>query len=450
MTVRDVDEALATLGSKASMLVGGKQVKANIREAITSTSVTRTIDGAPTLTLGVTDPHREIIASNIFGHRLTTHLKPFTYEVVSISKSGTAYTVTCEDQAVAALRHQKGHLKVKAGRMTHIEFARQMVRDVRWLKFRAPYTKAIKSLKELTRGDPKSKDSEPESTWDALQRIASERGWRCFIRGVDEVWYVPDTYLFDQAPMYTLREGHNGVDNMDFEIDEGQPVAELSFTARSAMWAIPPGIVVSVEGLGPANGKWLVAEVSRTPDSLTTGGRLVKPQPTLPEPKDDDKGKQGEDGGSGSKATVDTGSGGEAPDTTNSKRAADFVNEALSQKGKSYVYGSTPTWRDQDPNSFDCSALVQWAAARVGVTVPRTSGQQYAACRQAGRLISVERAEHIRGALLFEGSAGSQHVVISLGNGETIEARGTAYGVGKFSTAGRPWTGAGLIPGMKY
>jgi hypothetical protein len=41
-------------------------------------------------------------------------------------------------------------------------------------------------------------------------------------------------------------------------------------------------------------------------------------------------------------------------------------------------------------------------------------------------------------------------VAISLGDGRTIEARGSAYGVGIFSANGRGWTAGGLVPGMKY
>lgn len=451
MTVKDVDEALATLGPKHSMMLGGKQVKANVSDAITSIAVVRSITEAPTLTLGISDPHKTMMRKNVFGHRLTTRLDPFTYEVVSISKQGTAYTVTCEDQVAAELRKHNKPLRVKPEQMTHVQFAKQLVSEVNWIKFRtATGVKVIKSLTELTRGDPTDPHADPESTWDALARIAGDRGWRVFVRGVDELWYVPDEFLFKAEPKFIMREGKAGIDTIDFEIDEGQPIAELSFTARSAMWRIPPGVVVRVDESGPADGKWLVADVQRSPGSLSTTGNLIKPQAVLPEPKPDDTADVNSAIGKGPKATVGTGSGGVAPKRTDSKASTDFVHEALSQVGTAYVYGASPRPSDADPTSFDCSALVQWAAARVNVSMPRTSGEQYAACSAAGTTVSVERAEHIRGALLFEGASGSQHVAISLGNGDTIEARGTAYGTGKFSAAGRPWTGAGLCPGMKY
>jgi hypothetical protein len=66
--------------------------------------------------------------------------------------------------------------------------------------------------------------------------------------------------------------------------------------------------------------------------------------------------------------------------------------------------------------------------------------------RRAGMTISVDEAVRTRGALLFAPG----HVAISLGNGQTIEARGRRYGVNIFSTRNRGWTIGGRIPGMRY
>ena len=58
----------------------------------------------------------------------------------------------------------------------------------------------------------------------------------------------------------------------------------------------------------------------------------------------------------------------------------------------------------------------------------------------------VEQALRTPGALLFRPG----HVAISLGDGRTIEAKGSKYGVGIFSAHNRGWTTGGLIPGMRY
>jgi cell wall-associated NlpC family hydrolase len=127
-----------------------------------------------------------------------------------------------------------------------------------------------------------------------------------------------------------------------------------------------------------------------------------------------------------------------------------FVAIALTQQGDPYVFGVEASFDDPDPPAFDCSELVQWAAARIGVRFADGAQNQRDACRRAGTLVDVETGLRTRGALLFriKEAPGDDHVAISLGNGRTIEARGRAYGVNVFSANGRPWTHAGLVPGF--
>lgn len=82
--------------------------------------------------------------------------------------------------------------------------------------------------------------------------------------------------------------------------------------------------------------------------------------------------------------------------------------------------------------------------------VRRRAQNQRNTCKQAGTLIDVAQARGTRGALLFriDEGAGGDHVAISLGNGQTIEARGTAFGVNVFPAGDRPWTHGGLVPGL--
>lgn len=131
--------------------------------------------------------------------------------------------------------------------------------------------------------------------------------------------------------------------------------------------------------------------------------------------------------------------------------ALDFVDLCMKQAGKAYVYGAEARLDDPDPKAFDCSELIQWACAQVGLSYPDGSGNQYQASKNAGLLVSVDQAARIRGALLWRGAGGSEHVVVSLGDGKaTIEARGRQYGVVQATIEGRGWSAAGLIPGMDY
>jgi cell wall-associated NlpC family hydrolase len=172
---------------------------------------------------------------------------------------------------------------------------------------------------------------------------------------------------------------------------------------------------------------------------------LVRKQHTLKEPKgsasttDGDAGDQnflpdvgGDAGQAGSADTATAGS----PNPTRER----MVQFALAQRGDAYVWGGN------GPSGWDCSGLVQGATAHAGKPLGKPSRSQWARCQAAGVTISVADALRIRGALLFRIDAGEyDHVAISLGNGSTIEAMGSAYGVlVAGNAAGRTWTGAAL------
>lgn len=137
-------------------------------------------------------------------------------------------------------------------------------------------------------------------------------------------------------------------------------------------------------------------------------------------------------------------------------RVDNFVLIALSQKGDPYILGVEASKFDANPRAFDCSELVEWAAARAGLFMPDGAWAQYQHCRRNKRVVSVAQALKTRGALLFiakgaaSGGGGGNHVAISLGDGRTIEARGRKYGTGVFNARGRRWTHGGLIPGADY
>jgi cell wall-associated NlpC family hydrolase len=121
-----------------------------------------------------------------------------------------------------------------------------------------------------------------------------------------------------------------------------------------------------------------------------------------------------------------------------------FLDSALGQAGDSYVFGAETAPENADPEAFDCSELVQWAAQRAGVEVPDGALWQYLHLEEQGATISVEQAMSTPGALLFSFPA---HVAISLGDGRTIEARGSQYGVGSWPAEGR-FEYAAVIPGL--
>jgi cell wall-associated NlpC family hydrolase len=135
-----------------------------------------------------------------------------------------------------------------------------------------------------------------------------------------------------------------------------------------------------------------------------------------------------------------------------------FVQAALAQEGDPYVWGVNADLGDADPDAFDCSELIEWAAAQAGVQMPDGSWYQYLELEARGTTMSVEEALQTRGALLFwfsseptadGGRPSEAHVAISLGDGRTIEARGTEYGVGSWTGSTERFNYAGVIPGLE-
>ena len=92
-----------------------------------------------------------------------------------------------------------------------------------------------------------------------------------------------------------------------------------------------------------------------------------------------------------------------------SGRARVAVEEAYRQLGKPYRYGAT------GPDSFDCSGLTSWVWRAAGVSLPRTSRDQYAQGRK------VARADVQPGDLVYFGNP-IHHVGIYVGDGQMISA----------------------------
>lgn len=94
-------------------------------------------------------------------------------------------------------------------------------------------------------------------------------------------------------------------------------------------------------------------------------------------------------------------------------RGQTIVNLARSKLGCHYVFGTA------GPYVFDCSGLVKWAYAKVGVYLPHAATYQQRLSRW------IPRSQLRPGDLVFYGSQRrSYHVAIYIGGGRTIEAAG--------------------------
>ncbi len=414
----------------SKLTINGAGLSAHVQDAILSLSVHDTITGASTVELTLSDRNRALLNSGLFSIQSTIVVGNVGYELVAARKNADTIDLTFEDAAVAELRKKTGVLKVAAKQMTRVDFCRRLAREVSWIDVHAAQSPlAQESL---------SRDAN-EDSWTAMSRIMGSIGWRVFAFEGD-VYIYPDSYLIGQSTgTYFLGEDSPGVLNVDFDFDTGKKAAAATVTVQLGTNDVIPGSPAVIGGLGPANGGWIVENIDRTYGTNIATISLLRPTPTLPEPTE---GATNPDTGlTGYKSTL-TG------DTTNTGTAAasskveQFVQIALQQQGKPYVWGAS------GPNSFDCSGLVQWCAAKVGVTISKPVSNIYATMKAEGRLISVDQGINTRGALLMELGGSTNHVVISLGNGQTMEAMGTAYGCLIGKARGRGFNYAALPKGL--
>jgi cell wall-associated NlpC family hydrolase len=106
------------------------------------------------------------------------------------------------------------------------------------------------------------------------------------------------------------------------------------------------------------------------------------------------------------------------------RQASEYViRRGLSQLGVPYSWGggnaagpSRGIGSGSDTVGFDCSGLILYSFAGVGIKLPHYSGSQY----NLGR--KIPSAEMRRGDVIFYGPGGSQHVTLYLGDGQMLEA----------------------------
>ncbi|WP_338230612.1 NlpC/P60 family protein [Lactiplantibacillus paraxiangfangensis] len=108
-------------------------------------------------------------------------------------------------------------------------------------------------------------------------------------------------------------------------------------------------------------------------------------------------------------------------------------------------YGATNkyVWGAAGPSAFDCSGLVEYTLKKMGISFPRTSGEQYRASKHV--------SDPKPGDLVFFGPGGSEHVGVYTGNGKFYSAENEKDGMGISSVHGGGYgsfAGYGRVPGL--
>lgn len=101
---------------------------------------------------------------------------------------------------------------------------------------------------------------------------------------------------------------------------------------------------------------------------------------------------------------------------TASTKGQAAVDAAASVIGTPYAWGGTT------PQGFDCSGLVQWAHAKAGTQLPRTSGEM----ARTGTPVSREDMQPGDVIVYYDGAS---HVGLYAGDGMMIDSLGSGYTV---------------------
>lgn len=108
------------------------------------------------------------------------------------------------------------------------------------------------------------------------------------------------------------------------------------------------------------------------------------------------------------------------------------IDRILVMSAAKDALGTPYRWGGTSPSGYDCSGLVQMAYGKIGISLPRTSNDQFHALQE----IDVARP----GDLLFFGARGrATHVGIYMGDRQMIHAPGSGRTVTVSSLDVRYW-----------
>lgn len=249
-----------------------------------------------------------------------------------------------------------------------------------------------------------------EDTWEALRRLFEEVGWRRFERN-GRIWLVAEADLVDrQKPRFRIREGDDGILQIDWRRRQGHKTQEVTVTCRIDRWQAPPGTVVVVDGEGKdADGRYLVTQIDRPPLNAQATVTLKRPQREKPEPAADVE-----------TVTVGGGSG------SGGDRVDAMIAWAKSTLGTREGTSRQVMWAREfglSPTLPWCSIWIAFGIKRVaGLPVPPNPAYSGAWLTwSAGKRVSVDKVQAGDIVVFDWGDGGiTDHVALYVGGGDVI------------------------------
>lgn len=407
-----------------------KQLIESLRDAKVSGSTTEINQ----IDMTFTDPGWTLLRSGIFSLNASVDAEGFQMEIAAIDLGDDEgvenVSLKCRPRIVRKLKERRGARVMKNASPS--EFIISECRAIGAKYHVQPSGKR----KQVARDVPKKGTQEvdnPPSSWTTFKRLANEVGYIVFeANGVIHFgrpsWLISSGAINQTIIPYRYKSGSDDdyrivtVPNARRSLDS--PGEDVSFTARiPRLSSVNTGMRFSLSNVPTFSTNYLITrfnvdmlDVRQYAD--ITGAVAMNPAPQ------EDVGWQPRRG---------------------TRLSADFVYWVQKQIGNRYTTGTQVNLGSFDPNRFDGAELVQWGAAQVGVYVPEGSDAIIEYCEANGTIVSMDRAERFRGAILWR----KGYMGISLGNGQVIEAVNGKVGIRKGNPSSR-YERAAFIPGLKY
>lgn len=290
---------------------------------------------------------------------------------------------------------------------------------------------------EFARGEPGKR----EDSWTCIQRLAQEVNWRAFM-DQGTLYFVSQDRLIAARASYVVSEDTDGVNWIDFDIDQGKAISEASVSARTDLFDVRIGSVMAVRDMGRADGRYIVTDVRRSLFSTDTDITLKRATPTLPEPSAEST--AGPSGGQGDVAVA----GGSLREKI--VAVAEASMKSYQHNKGAWFYSQNGASNADDPTRppsrgkrSDCS---QWVAAvykKAGAPSP-CSGDYATAwtgnMKVKGHAVGISDLRP--GDVVIFGAGSGHHVELFVGPGNRTIGHGSApvdYGTTTMQSAPQGW-----------